>query len=66
MPSLPHGHSIRNAPGFAFGSTRATSLEVQSPRTHGIADRLDNGVWTAEINAGQGLRHAPATFTATH
>ncbi len=31
----------------------------------GIADRLDNGVWTAEINAGQGLRHAPATFTAT-
>jgi hypothetical protein len=30
----------------------------------GIADRLDNGVWTAEINAGQGLRHAPATFTA--
>lgn len=31
----------------------------------GIAERLTNGVWTAEINAGQGLRHAPATFTAT-
>ncbi len=31
----------------------------------GVADRIDNGVWTAEINAGQGLRHAPATFTAT-
>jgi len=31
----------------------------------GIVDRIDNGVWTAEINAGQGLRHAPATFTAT-
>ncbi|MEO8698430.1 MAG: hypothetical protein ABI867_00265 [Kofleriaceae bacterium] len=26
--------------------------------------RLDDGVWTAEINAGQGLRHVPATFTA--
>jgi len=31
----------------------------------GIVDRIDNGVWTAEINAGQGLRQAPATFTAT-
>jgi len=28
------------------------------------ADRLTAGVWTAEINAGQGLRPAPATFTA--
>ena len=27
---------------------------------------LTNGTWTAEINAGQGLRHVPATFTATH
>lgn len=27
------------------------------------ADRLDDGVWTAEINAGQGLRPVPATFT---
>jgi len=26
---------------------------------------LANGTWTAEIDAGQGLRHAPATFTAT-
>lgn len=25
---------------------------------------LSNGAWTAEINAGQGLRHVPATFTA--
>src|SRR5512140_1535482 len=31
----------------------------------GIADSLTSGVWTAEINAGLGLRHAPATFTAT-
>lgn len=27
---------------------------------------LTNGTWTAEINAGQGLRQVPATFTATH
>lgn len=26
---------------------------------------LSGGVWTAEINAGQGLRPVPATFTAT-
>jgi hypothetical protein len=26
---------------------------------------LTNGTWTAEINAGQGLRHVPAAFTAT-
>jgi hypothetical protein len=31
----------------------------------GQADRLIGGVWTAQINAGMGLRHAPATFTAT-
>jgi hypothetical protein len=30
------------------------------------ATGLSNGTWTAEINAGQGLRHVPATFTATH
>jgi len=29
-----------------------------------IADRLDHGVWTAEINVGLGLRPVPATFTA--
>ena len=28
---------------------------------HGLTD----GIWTAEINAGQGLRHTPATFSAT-
>ncbi len=27
-------------------------------------DALTDGVWTAKINAGQGLRHAPATFSA--
>jgi hypothetical protein len=29
-------------------------------------DGLANGVWDAELNAGQGLRHAPAVFTATY
>jgi hypothetical protein len=28
-------------------------------------DRLEGGVWTAEINAGVGLRQVPATFSAT-
>jgi hypothetical protein len=28
------------------------------------ASRLTGGVWTAELNAGQGLRPVPATFTA--
>ncbi|MGE3458003.1 MAG: hypothetical protein AB7O24_23015, partial [Kofleriaceae bacterium] len=27
-----------------------------------VADQLGDGVWDAEINAGQGLRHVPATF----
>ena len=32
----------------------------------GIADRITGGTWDAELNLGMGLRHAPATFTATH
>jgi hypothetical protein len=28
----------------------------------GVAEALASGIWTAEINAGQGLRHVPATF----
>lgn len=31
----------------------------------GVVEALASGVWTAEINAGMGLRHVPATFTAT-
>jgi hypothetical protein len=31
----------------------------------GTASRLDGGVWTAQIDASQGLRPVPATFTAT-
>ncbi len=40
----------------------ATMIDANRDR---LAESLTNGVWTAEINAGQGLRHAPATFTAT-
>lgn len=45
---------------FAAGSARLADTSGD-----GIADSLTSGVWTAEINAGFGLRHAPATFTAT-
>jgi hypothetical protein len=31
----------------------------------GRAEALAAGLWTAEINAGMGLRHVPATFSAT-
>ena len=30
-----------------------------------IADHIIAGAWEAELNFGQGLRHTPATFTAT-
>ena len=45
---------------FAAGSARLIDRAGD-----GIADALADGVWTAEINAGQGLRPVPATFTAT-
>ena len=41
------------------------SANVVDADHDGTADRLDAGVWTAELNAGLGLRHVPATFTAT-
>lgn len=31
----------------------------------GIADRIDGGTWDAQMNIGLGLRHTPATWTAT-
>jgi len=31
----------------------------------GVAARLADGVWTAEIDASQGLRPVPATFTGS-
>jgi hypothetical protein len=36
----------------------------QGTATLSDADHM-TGTWSAQINAGQGLRHAPATFTAT-
>src|SRR5262249_34469282 len=45
---------------FAAGSARLIDRT-----SDGIADTLADGVWTAEINAGVGLRPVPATFTAT-
>ena len=31
----------------------------------GVADRITDGTWDAQLNLGLGLRHTPATFTAT-
>lgn len=31
----------------------------------GVADRITDGHWDAEMNLGMGLRHTPATFSAT-
>jgi hypothetical protein len=45
---------------FAAGSARLVDHSGD-----GIAEALTEGVWTAEINAGVGLRPVPATFTAT-
>jgi hypothetical protein len=44
---------------------QAGSARLVDSSGDGVADALANGVWTAEINAGFGLRHAPATFAAT-
>jgi hypothetical protein len=43
----------------------AGTAQLVDATQDGIADALTGGVWTAEINAGAGLRHAPATFEAT-
>lgn len=40
----------------------ATMVDANNDR---LAESLTGGVWIAKINAGQGLRTAPATFTAT-
>jgi hypothetical protein len=45
-----------------FQSGTATLVDANKD---GTAEALANGVWTAELNAGMGLRHVPATFTAT-
>lgn len=45
-----------------FATGTATIVDANHD---GTAEALASGVWMAEINAGQGLRPAPATFTAT-
>jgi hypothetical protein len=45
---------------FASGTAALVDIDHDA-----IADRLVDGQWDAEINAGQGLRHIPATFVAT-
>jgi hypothetical protein len=44
---------------FASGDARFVDDNLD-----GIADRIVDGTWDAEMNLGLGLRHAPATFTA--
>jgi hypothetical protein len=43
---------------LAAGTTRLDGAD-----TAGVATRLTGGVWTAQIDAGQGLRPVPASFT---
>jgi len=45
-----------------FAAGTATLVDANHD---GDAEAMTMGVWTAEINAGMGLRHVPATFTAT-
>lgn len=45
-----------------FAAGRARLIDSSGD---GVADALADGVWTAEINAGSGLRPVPATFAAT-
>lgn len=48
-----------------LASFRFDAFHLEAGTATVLATGLVGGVWTAEINAGQGLRHAPATFTAT-
>ena len=45
-----------------FAAGTATMVDADED---GTVEALTAGVWDAEINAGLGLRHVPATFTAT-
>jgi hypothetical protein len=48
----------------ALHFARGTATFVDTNADH-TADRLAGGIWTAELNASQGLRAVPGTFTAT-
>lgn len=41
----------------------AGTATLAAPGPDGVATQLDAGAWTARIDAGLGLRRAPATFT---
>ena len=43
----------------------AGTATIAAPAADGIATRIDGGIWAAQIDAGLGLRRAPATFTGT-
>ncbi|MFT3695295.1 MAG: hypothetical protein QM831_19335 [Kofleriaceae bacterium] len=45
---------------FASGETRLVDDDGD-----GVADRMTEGTWDAEMNLGMGLRHTPATFTGS-
>lgn len=47
-----------------FASLRFDAIHFSAGTAKISAQGLTGGVWTAEINAGQGLRHVPATFSA--
>lgn len=47
-----------------FASYRFDALHFAAGTATITSTGLTAGVWDAEINAGQGLRHVPATFTA--
>jgi len=45
---------------FATGTARLVDDDQD-----GVADRIVDGTWDAELNLGMGLRHAPATFAGS-
>ncbi|CAN5919599.1 hypothetical protein BH11MYX3_BH11MYX3_33020 [soil metagenome] len=44
---------------------RFEAIHIRSGAAHVTSEGLVNGVWNVEVNAGQGLRRVPGTFTAT-
>ena len=55
-----------------FAALNLEALHYASGAAHmvdddgdGVADRIENGSWDAQLNLGLGLRHTPATFSAT-
>ncbi|MGE5187319.1 MAG: hypothetical protein ACM31C_34965 [Acidobacteriota bacterium] len=51
-----------NLEALHYASGMATLVDDDGD---GVADRIANGAWDAELNLGLGLRHTPATFTGT-